>query len=335
MILKNVGMRPVGCFSEKRVKIAMFFLSGMLALPTACISEEGVFRSEQLTLPGKRGAAFTLNERSREENLRKLALLKPYWNYSWGPEWAPRQKERIAGECEFIPMVWGDYDVAGTLRRKILPRIQDGTVKRVMGFNEPDNREQANMTVQRAIECWPAFMEMGVPLVSPSATHPTGDWFREFMEEIERRGYRVDYIGVHWYGGTDVEAFKQFLRRTHEMYGRRPLIITEFAPADWEAQRLKEPSANRHTPARVLAFAKKILPWLEEQDWISGYAWFSFSHRDAGGWSSGLFFPDGSLTALGRYYAGVTKENPKGDQTIEPDDASAFLARVREARERR
>jgi hypothetical protein len=94
------------------------------------------------------------------------------------------------------------------------------------------------------------------------------------------------------------------------------LLITEFAPADWKAATVQ---GNRHSPAKVLAFMKEVLPWMEAQDWIAGYAWFSFYIDAKQGTSSALFDKDGNLTACGKYYKSITPKNPSGDQSIKPD----------------
>jgi hypothetical protein len=137
------------------------------------------------------------------------------------------------------------------------------------------------------------------------------------MTEADKRGYRVDYIGVHSYGGPNAADFKAKMKRIYEKYGKRPLLITEFAVADWKTG--GDIKKNRHNPAAILAFMKEVLPWLEEQDWILGYAWFSFQPDSAPGAPSALFDNDGKLTACGRYYKSVTPQNPKGDQTITSD----------------
>jgi hypothetical protein len=61
---------------------------------------------------------------------------------------------------------------------------------------------------------------------------------------------------------------------------------------------------------------KDVLPWMESQNWIAGYAWFSFGIDEAVGSSSALFDHEGNLTDLGRFYQSVTNENPFGDQLI-------------------
>lgn len=301
------------------------------------------FTAEELRLPGKRGACMTLRDPARSEigtwdkNLPRLAQLDPYWNYSWGADWVSRQDEIM--KSEFVPMIWGApasaESLKQTLREKVAPRVREGRVKRILGFNEPDKEDQAGMPYMQAVELWPLFMELGIPLCSPACANPEGiddettqgvpgTWMRDFMREADRRGYRVDYTGVHWYGGCNAEAFKAKLRRIHEKYGRRPLLITEFAPAEWRTQ--GDFLKNRHTPEKVLAFAKEVLPWMERQDWIAGYAWFSFGIHQPQGYTSALFKDDGTLTALGRYYASITSENPAGDQSIEADGHESFLA---------
>lgn len=322
-----------------RWKIVLFLLVsvGLSILPVHVRSDEIKFTQKQLALPGKRGACFALRDPAKnkietsEQNLPKLQKLQPYWNYSWGADLVTRQKDFTSSE--FVPMIWGKPKSAEALRKslqeKVVPRIKDGTVKHLLGFNEPDAVGQADMPYMKAIELWPILMELGVPLCSPSCANPfgsvndnstqgvAGTWMADFMKEADKRGYRVDYIGVHWYGSPQAEPFKKRMRQIYEKYGRRPLLITEFAPADWKTG--GDIHKHSHKPAAVLKFMKEVLPWMEEQDWIAGYAWFSFKIDSPQGTSSALFDEAGNLTACGRYYRSVTRENPKGDQKIMPD----------------
>ena len=285
------------------------------------------FTDEQLKFPGKKGICLTMRKAgesgSAEGNLPRLKKVNPYWSYSWGWEQVPNQPSNV----EFVPMAWGAWSVDGLrkgLQKSVVPHIKSGKVKRFFGFNEPDKREQANMSYQNALKYWPQLESLNVPLCSPACANPEGindnsvqgvrgTWMKDFMKEADRRGYRVDYTGVHWYGGTHVHHFKDKMKRIYEKYGRRPLLVTEFSPADWEARKL---SQNRHKTEYVLAFMKEVLPWLERQDWIAGYAWFSFEHNQAVGHTSSLYDKNGKLTACGRYYRSVTTENPDGDQSI-------------------
>jgi len=269
-------------------------------------------------LPGKKGVGMTLREEGKSgswiENLPKVIGLKPYWNYRWGPERIQAQPDDI----EFVPMLWSGKNLAKLPEKlsTILPHIETGRVKRVLGFNEPDKAKQANMTVSEALDAWPSLESLGVPLASPSCAQPADEWMQEFMAGAAstERCNRVDWIGVHWYGGASFASFVTAMESIYHTHGlRRPLWITEFAPADWNA---KTVAGNKWSSAAVLAFMKQALPWLETTDWIAGYAWFSFEQTSVQGTSSALFDQHGNMTACGRFYASVRNENPSGDQSI-------------------
>ena len=280
-----------------------------------------------LKLPGKKGVCFTLREKDKagswEENLPRTKVLKPYWNYSWGLERIDQQPSDIA----FMPMVWGAWNadnLRASLDARVVPEIKSGDVRWLLGFNEPDKPEQANMPYKEALKYWPQLEALNIPLCSPACANPLSDvddstqgvrgtWMRDFVKEADRRGYRMDYIGVHWYGSPSPTAFKQRMIEVYQAYGERPLLITEFAIADWGAKTARE---NANKPEDVLAFMKDVVPWMERQNWIAGYAWFSFGIDDPNGTSSALFDRNGNLTASGRFYQSVTNEDPDGDQSI-------------------
>lgn len=269
--------------------------------------------NHHLALPGKKGICFRFQAEGKQgswkENLPKVTALKPYWNYSWGINCIDAQPSHI----EYIPMVWGGKWTPDSLRAELEKAMQAGNIKRIFAFNEPDRSDQSNMEVSKAIDLWPVLQEFGLPIASPSCSAPSGEWMAEFMKHAQNRSYQVDYVGVHWYGEPSVKSFQATMREHHKNH-KKPLIITEFAPADWKA---KNPQENRHTRATVLAFMKEAIPWIEEQDWIIGYSWFPFPADSKMGTCSALFKKDGSMTVLGQFYASVSKENPHGDQSIE------------------
>ena len=235
--------------------------------------------------------------------------------------------EQQPAEIAFMPMVWGAWgqkNLQASLNAQVVPKIKSGDVRWVLGFNEPDKPEQANMPYTEALKYWPMLEALNVPLCSPACANPLSDvddstqgvrgtWMRDFIKVADERGYRMDYIGVHWYGGPSPTAFKQRMVEIYKAYGERPLLITEFALADWGA---KTPQQNSIKREDVLAFMKDVLPWMERQNWIAGYAWFSFEIDDPNGTSSALFDGDGNLTASGRFYQSVTNEKPDGDQSV-------------------
>jgi hypothetical protein len=271
-------------------------------------------------LPGKKGAAFLFRpqdaaEGSWVENLPKVLDLNVSWNHNWDLHRIEAQPSGI----EFTPMLWGgkrdNETIAALLQEEVISNFQTGQVLRLHGFNEPDKADQSNISVARALELWPLLESIGIPLVSPSCAEPEGQWMQEFMSNATADCKRVDWVGVHWYGGASFESFASSMQSIYESYGK-PIIITEFAPADWQAKTLNE---NRHSPSAVLSFMKLAIPWLEEQDWVMGYAWFPFQKSDPNGGTSALLDEQNQLTACGRYYQSVGTDFPQGDQTIEPD----------------
>lgn len=265
--------------------------------------------------PGKKGAAMLLQplieENSWIENLPKILKLDPYWNYNWGLNRIDAQPYDI----EFVPMVWGGYqaaDLQEQLAEYVVPHIENGNVKRLLGFNEPDQPNQANMAVSQALDLWPQLESVDLPLSSPSCALPGGPWMEEFMTEAAQSCKRVDWVGVHWYGEPDFESFQSDMQSLYELY-ERPLLLTEFAPVDWNATTVDD---HLFTQAEVLDFMKRALPWLEQQEWVAGYVWFSFRMSSPRGTSSALFDELGRLTPAGQFYASVRNDTPLGDQSI-------------------
>jgi len=271
-----------------------------------------IFTDEQLKLPIKKGACFTLrdpatsNKGTYVQNMPKVAKLNVGWNYSWGSTYVQNQIKDI----EFVPMLWGGNQNMDKFLSNMRLQIADGTVKRVLGFNEPDGVQQSNMSVEKALSLWPALESLGVPLGSPAVVNAeTGQWLEDFMSEANRLGYRVNYICVHNYGGGSAQNFEEKLTNIYNKY-HLPILVTEFAVADWNAT---SPETNKHSPEKVLDFMKTVLPWMEEQDFVLGYCWFSFNQTSSQGSSSALFDADGNLTELGKYYSefpNITPDNP-------------------------
>jgi hypothetical protein len=229
------------------------------------------------------------------EWLRRIQLLKAHWFYSWG---ATKPDDTPEG-VEFAPMIWGK---PGQKTEEVLETIkaqgQTGEVKALMGFNEPDQHDQSNLTVEEALDAWSNLMEAGLPLTSPGCVHPDRQWMIDFMRGVEERNLRVDYVCVHSYGGPSAAALLDRLRRVYEMF-ERPLWITEFAVGDWEAKTVQQ---NRHSPEKIADFMREVLPMLDEAEFVDRYAWFSANQDYPALGNSALFDDEGDLTPLGELY---------------------------------
>jgi Glycosyl hydrolase catalytic core len=265
---------------------------------------------------GKKGVGLTLRNSTYIENVAKVLELGVHWNYGW----SINRIEQQPTVSSFVPMLWGGHRNSTTLQTfvdasNLQSNIASGRVSHVLGFNEPDHPKQANYTVEKAIEQWQVLHKLNVPLVSPSCVNAGSQWMIDFMSNATKNCLRVDYLGVHWYGWANASVFKRDILSYWDLH-KMPIIITEFAPADWTTTTKEK---NRNTPAEVLQFMKLILPWLERRPFIYGYAWYPFTDTNVNGWSSALYFSNGTLTAAGRYYKSIKNEIPDGDKSIRPD----------------
>lgn len=221
----------------------------------------------------------------------KLRQLHVKWFYTWGP----KMPEGIPQGVEYIPMIWGQW----TCNDETMQRLVGEKHKTLLGFNEPDQSEQANMSVEKALELWPRLMETGMRLGSPAGVHPDGEWMTAFMAEADKRGYRIDFITIHNYYGSNPKHFLNRLEKIRKLYNK-PLWVTEFAVADWGARADKP---NQYSPADVYKFMEVVLPSLEILDYVERYAWFSAPKPTHALAPSVLFDSDGALTRLGQLYA--------------------------------
>lgn len=265
-------------------------------LQTICVPETDARAARQrwLVLPAKKGACFTTRNDGWEG---RVSGLEPSWYYSWSASVPPTSPAGI----EFIPMIWGYWNAteAFTNQMSTLTELgRRGELTHLLGFNEPDGAEQANMSVAKAMEGWPSLEATGLRLGSPAAVHADNAWMTDFMAQIDGNGHRVDFVTVHWYRGPNADSLVSWLERMHDLY-KRPIWITEFAPADWSANAAQP---NRYTPAQVEAFMSKALPMLDALPFVERYSWFSFAPTSAPGGVSALWDADGTLTRAGEIY---------------------------------
>lgn len=228
----------------------------------------------------------------------KVADLNVSWHYSWGYS-LPMPEPR---GVEFVPMVWSYWGKGKAFSQTIddLKAGQaGGRLNNLLGFNEPDGKEQANLTVEQALEAWPELQRTKLRLGSPAPVHADGEWMKSFMAKAKAKGYRVDFVCVHSYPGPSPDAFIKYIETIHKLYGK-PIWITEFAVADWQAKSLAE---NRFSEGKVLEFMKAVLPRLDQLDFVERYAWFGPWPENPALGTSSLFKPDGTLSALGKFYA--------------------------------
>jgi autotransporter-associated beta strand protein len=223
--------------------------------------------------------------------------MNPNWYYNWGRTAIP------GASSEFVPMAWSKSSVTNEASfQQLLGHRSDF----ILGFNEPERAEQANMTVDEAIALWPKLMTTGKKLVSPAVgTDSLGiAWLTSFLSEVNRLNLRVDAIAIHWYGDVrPTNAHTGFLNRIDAIHNtftnnagqKYPLWITEFGGIDWTE------GVNPVTQEMNARFLAGALPGLDSRPHVERYAWFGW--RDETSLGGGTPF---TPTASGDLYNGRT-----------------------------
>ncbi|SMO81757.1 Glycosyl hydrolase catalytic core [Paracoccus laeviglucosivorans] len=225
-------------------------------------------------------------------------LYRPELNCGWYYNWnlTPYPSVRIP----FAPMIWGWNDARSPARLRSL----SGRPPILFGFNEPDGRNQANMSVPDALDAWPNIENLADEIVSPSCVNARGRWMTNFMLQADKRGLKIDAIGVHSYSAPHAEQVIERLEETYRLYGR-PLWVTEIAVADWRAA--NGGKRNRYDAKATLNFMSQITAFMDRTNWIKGYAWLaSGTYGDGSPLSTSAFFDaQGRPSAAFRRYAAL------------------------------
>ncbi len=202
------------------------------------------------------------------------------WYYNWGS--APNDIGNY--NANFYPMFWSGPSQA------TINSVLAQNPKYILGFNEPENASQSNMSVATAIADWTtisadtvaynAANNTSIQLISPAVADDSSgqSWIASFMSQAKADGLKVDAIAFHWYdddttnGSQAAADFESAVQRYHNEFGL-PVFITEFADHDW---------GGTYSVASMIAANTQMLsiviPWLNSQSYVAGYAnyqWFA------------------------------------------------------------
>ena len=97
----------------------------------------------------------------------------------------------------------------------------------ILGFNEPNHKDQADMTPQEAADAWPLLEQNshGAKLVSPTTAGAAFWWYDAFFNLC--KGCRIDFIAAHMYN-CDANAIMSYLQKLYHRYNKK-IWLTEFA----------------------------------------------------------------------------------------------------------
>lgn len=250
------------------------------ALQFALNNEVSFVRVFQWRYTEKKGMGWSNNA--------PIRALRGSWFFNWGPVTTDSKVD-----IEFVPTKYR----ASTSTEPSWKQILDlNDVSHLVGFNEPQSTGQANMTTEQQLEHWPKMMESGLRLGSPAPTD--FDLFYKFMDECDKRNYRVDFVVLHDYGEGTAQSFYNFCKKAYDRTGR-PIWVKEFNyGGTW--------TPGKPTYAQSAARIKEIIEMYDKEGIIERYAIFNFDESDQ---NRAVFYnpvADLNITPLGVVYRDQT-----------------------------
>ena len=172
----------------------------------------------------------------------------------------------------------------------------------ILAHNEPDNKADGRehpATVDEVLAEWPQLMAEGRRLGSPAVS---GDynWLYQFIDSIDARGWRCDFIAVHAYWYSDKDSWRSQLENISRRCGGRPIWITEMNyGANWTGWPGSNTSASDANYAIEKQHMGPILDYLNDASYIERYAFYN-NVQDCR-----YAVANNKLTPIGEYYANL------------------------------
>ncbi|KAH7104189.1 glycosyl hydrolase catalytic core-domain-containing protein [Auriculariales sp. MPI-PUGE-AT-0066] len=189
------------------------------------------------------------------------------------------------------------------LTKNWLATCKKGYAGVALGFNEPDNGGQANMSPKQAAALWKKYMiplrKRGYSLISPAVTSaPTGiKWLREFKKECPSCWNSFGGLALHYYG-KDANAFKSYMARMHKEFPNKAIHITETACEDF--------SANKCSDKQAASYLEAVTAWAMKTSYVHSIFYFGMWPKNkmpgSVGASNSLMNGDGKPSTLGRKF---------------------------------
>jgi hypothetical protein len=223
--------------------------------------------------PVSGGGSYSGGKRGLAYNDVSLCSSFSGGNFGFAYNWAQTESNDLPDGIQFIPMMHKTSDsTAEAFLANVDAAVAKGTTA-VMGFNEPDHTEQANMSPEDACTAWASYLEPitsshpNVAILSPSVTNgpaPMGlDWLSRFQKNCPGATWHA--ANIHFYDQYDDQTFDRFKAHVELAIStfNKPLWITEFGLNPGTA-----------TPDQAASFLKQAISYLDGNASVQGYAWF-------------------------------------------------------------
>ncbi|KPI39404.1 uncharacterized protein AB675_5039 [Cyphellophora attinorum] len=228
------------------------------------------------------------------------------WCFNW-ELWRPPLPSSDTHPIEWVPCIRTAAQIPD-----LLPFLTDISrthkITHLLGFNEPEIPEQANLSPSDAARLWrdqvlPAAKQLGLRVGSPGMCSDPAralpwldEWFG-LLGGVEGSG--VEFLVLHWYG-MDLGGLKDWVGRVRERYGGLRVWVNEFACCSLGGEAVGEEEVER--------FVRESTAWMDGEEGVERYAYFGMGQGGTvGRWvGEGSDFVKGDgVTKVGKGYLGL------------------------------
>lgn len=227
-----------------------------------------VMQAESAGAASARGRGIASSEYLKTKP-HKLTAAGAGWTYNW-----TYRVPASTPEMDVVPMMRSAASVSDAAIATLAAGQQAGDYRYLLGFNEPDGVNQANMSPLKAAKLWPKLEKTGLILGSPAPAVPTNGWLKLFMRHAKERNLRVNFIALHFYADiSDPKALArikyqvQLIRRNYH----RPIWITELGIIDRRAN----PGSAAKNWSKAITFMRQVTAMLDALPYVQRYAWMA------------------------------------------------------------
>ena len=192
--------------------------------------------------------------------------------FSFGYSWAQVENNDIG--TSFVPMIHSPSKSTPEAWLKNVDKACAEGTKAVMGFNEPDHIEQANLSPEAACSAWKQYMNPiasshpELTIIGPSVTNGPASrmmgiaWLSTFYNICPDAV--VHATNIHFYDIYDEDTYGRFKAHVKiaNSLADKPIWVTEFG---------LNPGASEE---QASSFLKDCMAYLDGNDHVQGYSYF-------------------------------------------------------------
>jgi hypothetical protein len=243
----------------------------------------------------KRGLTLACGEPESAAQVQDVAGARAVWIWDWGTQ---------------PPLFPGIESIATIKTAADIGKSLGGNSPWLLGFNEPDASNQANLTPDEGARLW-ALLEQAYPfhkLASPQPMYTGFGWLEAFRAAyIVQQGHapRLDALAIHTYSGNTAAAFIAQVRHAMNLaraWGIAEVWVTEFSLAPLLDRSIRDTSNELQVYLDFLdsePLVTRYAIWTNRVECMRSIHGFAYE----GQFDTPLFHMDGSMSELGRVYS--------------------------------